>query len=113
MSEADIDLMIRMAPMFLAYADTHARLSIPHATPASEWRESLDAVSSAGLSARERDVCTSLLSGLTLADTARKLDLSLNTIVTYNRRAHAKLGVSSTRELHKLLINAGTQATLD
>ncbi|WP_432258390.1 LuxR C-terminal-related transcriptional regulator [Cupriavidus sp. TMH.W2] len=113
LSAADIEAMAGVASMFLAYAEAHARLSIPHVTPASEWRESLDAMSSAGLSAREREVCASLLSGLTLADTARKLDLSLNTIVTYSRRAHAKLGVNSTRELHTLLIEAGTQATLD
>lgn len=109
----EIGAIADVASLFLAYADAHARLSIPRAIPLSEWRESLDALNSTALSARERDVCASLLSGLTLADTARHLDLSTNTVVTYSRRAHAKLGVNSTRELHALLINAGTQATID
>ncbi|QBR01946.1 helix-turn-helix transcriptional regulator [Paraburkholderia pallida] len=112
-SAADIETIADVASLFLAFADVHARLSIPRSTSASDWKESLDAISVTELSARERDVCASLLSGITLADTARKFNLSLNTVVTYSRRAHAKLGVSSTRELHTLLIDAGTQATLD
>lgn len=113
LSAANIQTMADVASTFLAFADVHARLSIPRSTSASEWRESLDAISTTELSSRECDVCANLLSGLTLSDTAHKLDLSFNTVVTYSRRAHAKLGVSSTRELHSLLIDAGTQATLD
>lgn len=109
-ADAELEALTEVAPLFLAFAQTHARLTIPHDIPVARWRESLDHNAGAALSSRELDVCSSLLSGCTLADTGKKLGISINTVITYSRRAYAKLGVGSIRELHDRLIGAGEPA---
>ncbi|MFM0662938.1 helix-turn-helix transcriptional regulator [Paraburkholderia sediminicola] len=106
-TDTELDVLTQVAPLFLAFTETHARFTVPHAIPIARWRESLDHNAGAALSSRELDVCSSLLSGRTLADTGEKLGISINTVITYSRRAYAKLGVGSVRELHDLLIRAG------
>jgi DNA-binding CsgD family transcriptional regulator len=109
-SDAELEALTQVAPLFLAFAQAHARFMIPHDIPISRWRESLDHNAGVALSSRELDVCSSLLSGRTLADTGQKLGISINTVITYSRRAYAKLGVGSVRELHDRLIRAGETA---
>lgn len=108
---AELELLTRVAPFFLAFAEAHAKFTVPHNIPIVRWRESLDQSTGAALSSRELDVCSNLLSGLTLADTGEKLGISINTAITYSRRAYAKLGVESIRELHDKLIRASETAT--
>jgi len=103
---AELDAIMRVAPLFLSLVEVHAKLTIPRDFPIRRWRESLEHDAGMALSARELDVCAHLLSGRTLADTGRKLGISVNTAITYSRRAYAKLGVGSVRELHDRLIRA-------
>ncbi|MDB5875443.1 MAG: Regulatory protein luxR family [Ramlibacter sp.] len=105
-SEAELDALTAAAPLLLSFVEAHAKLTIPRDVPVARWRESLDHNASAPLSSRELDVCSNLLSGSTLGDTAAALGLSINTVITYSRRAYAKFGVGSVRELHDLLISA-------
>ncbi|HVZ45739.1 MAG TPA: LuxR C-terminal-related transcriptional regulator [Ramlibacter sp.] len=105
-TEAELDSLTAASPLLLSFVDAHARLALPRAIPVARWRETLDHNAGAPLSARELDVCANLLSGATLGDTAEALGLSINTVITYSRRAYAKFGVGSVRELHDLLVSS-------
>ena len=108
-SDDELEVLAKVAPLFLSFVCVHARLVVPQDIPASRWRESLDQNIGASLSCRELDVCASLLSGLTLAQTGQQLGISVNTVITYSRRAYAKLGVDSVRELHARLVTGPAQ----
>ena len=106
-ADDELEVLAKVAPLFLSFVGVHAKLVVPQNIPASRWRESLDQNTGASLSCRELDVCASLLSGLTLVQTAKQLGISVNTVITYSRRAYAKLGVDSVRELHARLVTVG------
>lgn len=54
------------------------------------------------LSKREKDICQAVLDGLTSDAIAWRLDISLNTVKTYRKRAYAKLGINSKTALFTL-----------
>jgi DNA-binding CsgD family transcriptional regulator len=110
-ANTELEALIRVAPLFLSLVEVHAKLTMPRDFPILGWRESLEHDAGTALSARELDVCANLLSGLTLAGTGRKLGISVNTAITYSRRAYAKLGVGSVRELHDRLIRTNATVT--
>jgi DNA-binding CsgD family transcriptional regulator len=56
-----------------------------------------------GLTARELDVCSRSLLGMTAEGTALDLDIKISSVVTYRKRAYARLGISSQAELFHLL----------
>lgn len=106
-TQAELDALTAGAALLLSFVEVHAKLTLPRDVPLAHWRESLDHNTGAPLSAREIDVCSNLLSGRTLAHTGTALGLSVNTVITYSRRAYAKFGVGSVRELHELLTRGG------
>lgn len=55
-----------------------------------------------GLSEREAEVAAGLATGQSQSDIARRFGLSLNSVITYRRRAYQKLGVADRRELQAL-----------
>lgn len=57
----------------------------------------------AGLPAREVDVCDGILRGITSEGIALKLNVSINTVRTYRKRAYARLGICSHNELMRLV----------
>lgn len=105
-TEAELDALTAASGLLLSFVEAHAKLTLPRDIPAARWRETLDHNAGAPLSSRELDVCANLLSGSTLGDTAEALGLSINTVITYSRRAYAKFGVGSVRELHDLLVSS-------
>jgi DNA-binding CsgD family transcriptional regulator len=110
-AKSELEALMQVAPLFLSLVEVHAKLTMPRDFPILGWRESLEHDAGTALSARELDVCANLLSGHTLADTGRKLGISVNTAITYSRRAYAKLGVGSVRELHDRLIRTSATVT--
>ena len=54
------------------------------------------------LTDRERDVCRRILQGKKAETIAGELGVSTNTVVTYKKRAYAKLGINSRRALFAL-----------
>jgi DNA-binding CsgD family transcriptional regulator len=110
-AKSELEALMQVAPLFLSLVEVHAKLTMPRDFPILGWRESLEHDAGTALSARELDVCANLLSGNTLADTGRKLGISVNTVITYSRRAYAKLGVGSVRELHDRLIRTSATVT--
>ena len=56
------------------------------------------------LTARERDVLSRVMLGMTSEGIALDLGIGLNTVLTYRKRAYARLGVSSQAELFSLCL---------
>ena len=99
--ETERGLITRIAPLLLAAIACHDDAAARNATPppppsGSEGRLQL-------LSAREKDVCLLILSGMTEKAIARQLGISPHTVRTYRRRAYDKLGVEDSRALFRLL----------
>jgi DNA-binding CsgD family transcriptional regulator len=58
------------------------------------------------LSRREREVCTFIAAGLTSEGIAIELGVRMNTVLTYRKRAYARLGISSQNELMRFLMKS-------
>ncbi|MBN8938151.1 MAG: helix-turn-helix transcriptional regulator [Rhizobiales bacterium] len=56
------------------------------------------------LSERERQVCALIGLGVTSEGIGLRLDIGLNTVLTYRKRAYARLGISSQNELMRRLM---------
>lgn len=58
-----------------------------------------------GLSSRECEICALIVRGHTSESIALKLDLTVNTVLTYRKRAYAKLGIGSQNELFRICLD--------
>ena len=56
------------------------------------------------LSERERDICEFILLGFKTDDIAAELNIAKSSVTTYRKRAYAKLGISSQKELFHILL---------
>ncbi len=75
-----------------------------HALPATETSllmriDARLAIAYPALTARERQVCAASLAGWTAARTAVALGIGKGSVLTYRRRAYARLGISSAQQL--------------
>lgn len=96
--------MAEAGPILAAAVRRHNELmELAHRTVASP---SSDAVvqwaRKRGLSVREAQVVAGLVSGLTQAEIAESVELSVNSVITYRRRAYQKLKVADRRTLQAL-----------
>ncbi len=75
-----------------------------------EWRAGHDALAERltflgrGLTARELQVCSRILAGLNTEAIGLDLGLQVSSVVTFRRRAYARLGISSHNELFRLCL---------
>ncbi|MFM0500836.1 helix-turn-helix transcriptional regulator [Paraburkholderia caffeinilytica] len=96
----------QMAEMLFPLFELHARTSavcrtaaVPfNVTPNMGFDERLSA-QDVQLSRREYEICKLLLNGRTIPDAAEQLEIKLSTAESYVKRAFAKLGVRTKREL--------------
>ena len=95
-SEAERSALVQHGPVLAAALARHRQLT--------EQARFLDTSGPAfkALTRRERDVCAAILSGLTLHGVAASLGVSFNTVLTLRRRAYARLGIATERELVRL-----------
>ena len=56
------------------------------------------------LTRRELDVCVGIMQGKSSEAIALALGISVNTVLTYRKRAYARLGISSHNELMRLVL---------
>ena len=56
-----------------------------------------------GLTERERKVCALALAGVSIEGSAYELGIKKSSIITYRKRAYARLGISSLNELFLIL----------
>ena len=60
---------------------------------------------SPGIPAREAEVCTSIMLGMTSEAIGLKLGISVNTVLTYRKRAYGRLRISCQNELMRLILS--------
>ncbi len=53
---------------------------------------------------REAEVCTAIMLGMTSEAIALKLGISVNTVLTYRKRAYGRLNISCQNELMRLIL---------
>ena len=58
-----------------------------------------------GIPAREAEVCTSIMLGMTSEAIGLKLGISVNTVLTYRKRAYGRLQISCQNELMRLILS--------
>ena len=105
LSDAQIGDFEQLAPALLALARKQVALRGPVAEPHTPeaLRQRLLQLN-AELTARELDVCTRLLRGMTQDGIAADLALSLPTVKTYRNRAFGRLGIHFRNELFALVL---------
>jgi len=98
--DEDIDRLGGMADMLLAMLWRHEEAAPARSTedPEALFNARLANVAPE-LSDRERQVCALIALGVTSEGIGLRLDIGLNTVLTYRKRAYARLGISSQNEL--------------
>jgi DNA-binding CsgD family transcriptional regulator len=107
-SAAQLAALNRVSPVVTAAVAKHfelARLAAPAAGDASAvLRHVFDLAPLNTLTTRERDVCSRILHGFSSEAIASELAISLNSVLTYRRRAYQRLGITSQNELFAIVM---------
>lgn len=105
-SGGDIENIARWSELFIM-------LLLKHHSIIGSWqeRETIDYDAAlrrlpVALPSRERQVCVGILEGLSSEAIALRLDVSINTVRTFRKRAYARLEISSQNELMRLVTRA-------
>jgi DNA-binding CsgD family transcriptional regulator len=93
------------APLLIAVLWRHQQAvgATPRHISASTFRTRLKKVAPT-LSDRELDVCSLVVGGVTSEGIALELGIGVNTVLTYRKRAYARLHISSQNELMRYLM---------
>jgi DNA-binding CsgD family transcriptional regulator len=102
---ADLAPVLECADVMLALLAKHdaQRLALTRSNEADVLAERLHRIMPQ-LAQRERDVCVGIMQGKSSEAIALGLGISLNTVLTYRKRAYARLGISSHNELMRLVL---------
>lgn len=115
-TEQDMSILETMGPTFNNIILIHFRLTgeLPHLAVEGITESDISdvihtTVARQGsvfqqLSQRERDICELMLLGYRAADIAKELNIAESSVVTYRKRAYAKLGISSQKELFHMCL---------
>lgn len=104
-TESEANLIFSTADILIALLRQHDRRQpASGSSQADTFRQRLARLSEP-LSEREIDVCTCILRGITTEGIASELNISLNTVQTYRKRAYARLCISSQNELMRLVMS--------
>jgi DNA-binding CsgD family transcriptional regulator len=107
-SDREIDLVVAMADLilpFLATVHEAARRSLSlDARPGVADIETRFHEFEPSMTSRERQVCARICLGMTSEGIALSLGIAESTVVTYRRRAYARLGISAMAELAQLVL---------
>ena len=76
----------------------------PPAPPPLDFGGAVDAFTSTGFTAREREIIRLLLAGFPNSFIARKLEIGIGTVRNHRKRFYTKLDVTSEREIFSLFI---------
>ncbi len=108
-SEREVDALNRAAPKVVAAITRHCQLALEaqshHRFDGARLLAEAFATSPLdALTSRERDICMNILQGLSSEAIAGRLAISLNSVLTYRRRAYQRLGITSQNELFSLVM---------
>jgi DNA-binding CsgD family transcriptional regulator len=109
----------RILPLVTAYIAAHSRLvrnsTAPDSAPPELRRRTRSLVHTIvgkrvapfdRLTAREREVCERIVLGYTSIGIGLDLQIALSSVLTYRKRAYAKLGIGTQNELFALCLDA-------
>ncbi len=102
-SDAQIATIVDASSILFALITKHHDLG-QHQEPPTESARRRLLLAEPELSPRELDVCVGIVCGQTSEAIALSLGLSVNTILTYRKRAYLRLGISTQNELMRLLM---------
>jgi DNA-binding CsgD family transcriptional regulator len=109
-SDPDIARIMTVAPLFTAAITRHLELKERERESARGQLELPALLECAPpfdrLTSRERAVCLHILGGYTSEAIGLRLEISLNSILSYRKRAYAKLGITSASQLFSLVLVA-------
>ena len=104
--EEDLRKLNACSPLIGAIAEKHFSLTAPAGCSVETMIEVLRGADAAsGLSPRELHTCARIAIGQPIARIAQELGISKNSAVTFRRRAFAKLGLGTHRDLYLLLLS--------
>jgi DNA-binding CsgD family transcriptional regulator len=103
--DSDVNHMMNSADMVMSLLVKHDAAAVEE----SEDRTSESFLSrlqliSPKIPKREAEVCTSIMLGMTSEAIALKLGISVNTVLTYRKRAYGRLNISCQNELMRLIL---------
>jgi DNA-binding CsgD family transcriptional regulator len=102
---ASCSLESPLAAAFERHLDLRPKREMP--TPAQMAASFQGGESGPALSGREAAACVGIVRGHSNETIALHLDLSINSVRAYRRRAYAKLQITSQNELLALILNGG------
>jgi DNA-binding CsgD family transcriptional regulator len=107
-TERQVAALNRASPKVVAAITRHCQLTSEQSHPRFDSAEFLTRAFARPpldvLTAREGEVCRSILRGLSSEAIAGTLAISLNSVLTYRRRAYQRLGITSQNELFSLVM---------
>ena len=104
-SEADADHILDSGNLLLALVARHCEEAwpdVPQERQSGFGQRLLQLAPQ--LSRREREVCALIAEGLTSEGIGLRLNVGINTVHTYRKRAYARLNISSQNELMRLIM---------
>ena len=102
-SEGQVDKIVQASDLLFALVTKHHDLSKRQTATAETTRRRLLLIERR-LTPRELDICTGIIAGQTSEAIALSLGLSVNTVLTYRKRAYARLNISTQNELIRLAL---------
>lgn len=103
--EAEIDHILSNSQMIMALLAKHDALTPRHGGDVTASFQRRLCALATPLPRREREVCALIAAGMSSEGIALDLGVSLNTVLTYRKRAYARLGISSQNELLRRLLS--------
>ena len=100
----DVQRIAECADLLLAFLGRHAPIDA-HASALTLRRKFQTRLETSfeGITPREAEVCAAIAVGMSSEAIALTLGISLNTVLTYRKRAYARLGICSQNELVRLI----------
>lgn len=100
----DVRRIAESADLLIAFLARHAPIEMSGGAGALRERfERCLSEGGHGLTHREAQVCAAIAVGMTSEAIALTLDISINTVLTFRKRAYARLGISSQNELLRIV----------
>ena len=109
-SRPEVERLRRVAPAIGAAVARHLETCSPPPRRSGLTELFSTSPALAALTAREREVCVRILSGLSSEAISADLSISIHSTLTYRRRAYGRLGITSQNELFALVLRLLTDA---
>ena len=98
-----VDHLMESGDLLMSLVMKNDATGIPDAMSPESFSSRLRLVSPS-IPQREAEVCTAIMLGMTSEAIALKLGISVNTVLTYRKRAYGRLNISCQNELMRLIL---------